>query len=166
MAVNPGIHRRLYCRSVNRTNHGHNGILFRRKRTIEPPFKKVVIASERRNIRNTIVVERRTLTNVVKRISVIVSEGGFFRSKDSEINWIKPVSITDSRVENFESVYRTLGIAIVVMRRRRLRDVSWREREFEGRGMRKVIDLNVTLRGRKRLGLLSFVDETNIESAG
>ena len=112
------------------------------------------------------MVERRTLTNVVKRISVIVSEGGFFRSKDSEINWIKPVSITDSRVENFESVYRTLGIAIVVMRRRRLRDVSWREREFEGRGMRKVIDLNVTLRGRKRLGLLSFVDETNIESAG
>ena len=41
--------------------------------------------------------------------------------------------------------------------RERRNNVSRRERGYEGRGMRKVIDLNVTLRRRKRLNFLSFV---------
>ena len=75
--------------------------------------------------------------------------------------------------EVFESVHH--GIVTMVRHGRRLRDfemrerrnnVSRREREYEGREMRKVVDLNAILRGWKRLNFLSIVDETISESAG
>ena len=88
---------------------------------------------------------------------------------------VKRKDVIDSCVGGFESVHRIRGIVTMVRHGRRLRDFEMRERRnnasrrkrgYEGRGMRKVIDLNVTLRRRKRFNFLSFVDETISKSAG
>ena len=68
--------------------------------------------------------------------------------------------------EVFESVHRIRGIVTMVRHGRKLRDFLRRERGFEGREMRKVVDLNAILRGWKRFNFLSIVDETISESAG
>ena len=70
---------------------------------------------------------------------------------------VKRKDVIDSRVEVFEGVHRIRGIVTIVRHGRRLRDFEMRERRnnalrrergYEGRGMRKVIDLDVTLRRR------------------
>ena len=66
--------------------------------------------------------------------------------------------------EVFKSVHRTLGIAIVDKRGRRLQGFSWRERGYELRGKRVNVNLNVILRKPKRLESLSLVDEAIGES--
>ena len=75
----------------------------------------------------------------------------------------------------FESVHRIRGIVTMVRHGRKLRDfevrerrnnASRRERGYRGRGVRKVIDLDVTLRRRKKHSLFYFVDKTIAESVG
>ena len=79
---------------------------------------------------------------------------------------MKRKDVIDSRVEVFESVHRIRGIVTMVRHGRKLRDFLRRKRGFEGREMRKVVDLNAILGRRKRFNFLSIVDETISESAG
>ena len=77
--------------------------------------------------------------------------------------------------EVFENIHRIRGIITMVRHGRRLRDfemrgrrknVSRRERGYKGRGIRKVVDLNVTLRRQEIPNFLSLVDEAIDKSAG
>ena len=86
--------------------------------------------------------------------------------KERGIESIKQLPIMAFLTEVFESVHRIRGIVTMVRHGRKLRDFLRRKRGFEGREMRKVVDLNVTLRRRKRFNFLSFVDETISKSAG
>ena len=82
-------------------------------------------------------------------------ESCFESVKERGIESIKQTSIMAFLTEVFESVHRIRGIVTMVRHGRRLRDFEMRERRnnasrrkrgYEGRGMRKVVDLNVTLR--------------------
>ena len=89
--------------------------------------------------------------------------------KERGIESIKQTSIMAFLTEVFESVHRIRENGIETGRRPRLRvfevrerrnNASRRKRGYEGREMRKVIDLNVTLQKPERLEFLSLVDET------
>ena len=95
--------------------------------------------------------------------------------KERGIESMKQTSIMAFLIEVFESVHRIRENGIETGRRPRLRvfevrerrnNASRRERGYRGRGVRKVIDLDVTLRRRKKHSLIYFVDETIAESVG
>ena len=86
--------------------------------------------------------------------------------RERGIESIKQISIMAFLTEVLESVHRIRGIVTMVRHGRKLRDFLRRERGFEGREMRKVVDLNAILRRRKQFDFLSIVDETTSESAG